>query len=102
MIRDQRWKYVHAEGFRPMLFDLEADPLELNDLGGSDQEEHVLQRATMAQALFAWSRQHHNRITLSPDRIEAMTGREPPGILIGFWDEQEFEAEFGKPFADRP
>lgn len=102
MIRDQRWKYVHAEGFRPMLFDLEADPLELNDLGGSEQEEHVLQRATMSQALFAWSRQHHNRITLSPDRIEAMTGREPPGILIGFWDEQEFEAEFGKPFADRP
>ncbi len=26
MVADQRWKYVHAIGFRPMLYDLEADP----------------------------------------------------------------------------
>jgi hypothetical protein len=31
-----------------------------------------------------------------------MTGREPPGILIGFWDEAEFEKEFKKPFGQRP
>ena len=33
MICDKRWKYWHAEGFRPMLFDLQSDPHELNDLG---------------------------------------------------------------------
>ena len=33
MACDQRWKYVYAYGFRPMLFDLENDPQELTDLG---------------------------------------------------------------------
>ncbi|MCL4674527.1 MAG: alkaline phosphatase family protein, partial [Pararhodobacter sp.] len=33
MIRDARWKMTFAEGFRPMLFDLESDPQELHDLG---------------------------------------------------------------------
>ena len=27
-----------------------------------------------------------------------MAGREPPGILIGFWDEKDYEEEFGQPF----
>jgi arylsulfatase A-like enzyme len=102
MIRDERWKYIHAEGFRPMMFDLQEDPHELNDLGASEREDHVSQREIMSQALFGWSRQHHNRITVSPERIAAMTGKEPPGILIGFWDEDEFENVFGKPFAQRP
>ena len=33
MIADKRWKYVHAVGFRPMLYDLETDPNEFRDLG---------------------------------------------------------------------
>jgi choline-sulfatase len=32
MVRWGRYKYVHYEGFRPQLFDLEADPRELDDL----------------------------------------------------------------------
>jgi arylsulfatase A-like enzyme len=32
MIADRRWKFVHAEGFRPMLFDLDNDPQEFRDL----------------------------------------------------------------------
>ncbi|MGZ9811615.1 alkaline phosphatase family protein [Pseudoroseicyclus sp. H15] len=102
MLRDGRWKYIHAEGFRPMLFDLQTDPDELEDLGASRAPEHAAVRARMMVALGRWSRRHHNRITLSPEQIEAMTGKEPPGILIGFWDEAEYEAEFGKPFAERP
>ena len=35
MIFDGRWKYIHFERMRPMLFDLESDPNELNDLGTS-------------------------------------------------------------------
>ncbi len=33
MACDKEWKYVHCEGFRPMLFDLSNDPQELVDLG---------------------------------------------------------------------
>ena len=33
MVFDGHWKYVHATGFRPMLFDLERDPREFHDLG---------------------------------------------------------------------
>ena len=102
MIRDARWKYIHAEGFRPMLFDLEADPDELCDLGASGETEHAEVRARLHEALFAWARRHHCRITLDPATIERITGGEPPGILIGFWDEAEYEAAFGKPFEQRP
>ncbi len=102
MIRDARWKYVHAEGFRPMLFDLETDPQELHDLGASPDPEHAHVRQTLHEALFSWARRHHNRITLDPATIERMGGKEPPGILIGFWDEAEFETVFGKPFEERP
>jgi arylsulfatase A-like enzyme len=84
MIRDQRWKYVHAEGMRPMLFDLVSDPQELNDLGLDPEHEVVRQR--LADAIFEWARRHHNRITLSPDAIEKMSGQEPVGITIGVWD----------------
>ena len=103
MIRDERWKYIHAEGFRPMLFDLDSDSDELRDLGASGKPEHAEARARLHEALFAWARRHHCRITLEPETIERMTAAvEPPGILIGYWDEAEYEAAFGKPFSERP
>lgn len=98
MVRDRRWKYVHAEGFRSMLFDLEADPQELNNLGGVQNFELDAVRTRMSNAIFTWARRHHNRITLTPERIEAMTGKEPDGILIGFWDEADYEDFTGTPF----
>ena len=52
MVRDRRWKYVHAEGFRSMLFDLEADPQELNDLGGVQNFELDAVRTRMSNAIF--------------------------------------------------
>jgi arylsulfatase A-like enzyme len=94
------WKYVHCEGFRPMLFDLENDPQELHDLGDDPVYEDVRRR--LHEAIFAWARQHHNRITKSPQEIERMSAREPAGILIGLWDEAEFEKVYKKPFHDRP
>ena len=91
MIFDGRWKYIHAEGFRPLLFDLETDPDELVDLGAEAGHEPV--RARLHEALFAWARRHHARITRTPQQIDRMAhGGEPSGILIGFWDEAEIRA----------
>jgi hypothetical protein len=56
----------------------------------------------MHEAIFEWARRHHNRITRSPEQIEKMSNREPPGILIGVWDEKDYEDHFGKKFSDRP
>jgi len=103
MITDQRWKHWHCEGFRPVLFDLESDPQELEDLGASSSPEHVAVRARMHDAIFEWSRRHHNRITRSAGEVEHMFKvKEPPGIVIGVWDEAAYEEEFGHPFDRRP
>jgi hypothetical protein len=100
MACDKEWKYVHCEGFRPMLFDLVNDPQELVDLGALRDYEPVRRR--MHEAIFSWARRHHNRITKSPEEIERMSAREPKGILIGIWDEAEFERVYKKPFRERP
>jgi len=98
MVRDERWKFIHAEGFRPMLFDLQEDPDELTDLGDSGDALHVETRARMEAALAKWTRQHHNRFTVPPEQLAYMQTIEPTGVIIGFWDEQEYEDTFGEPF----
>ncbi len=91
MVFDGRWKYVHVELMRPMLFDLETDPGELYDLG--DSPAHQDQIARLRELHFAWARKHHSRITRSPQIIERMAaGKEPPGIYIAYWDRKEAEA----------
>ncbi len=42
MIRHGRYKYIHYTGLPPMLFDLEADPCERNDLGRDPQYGTVI------------------------------------------------------------
>ncbi len=90
MIFDGRWKYIHVETMRPLLFDLENDPNELNDLGNDPDCAGHIER--LRGLHFEWSRRHHNRITRSAEVVEAMTdAREPPGILIGYRDRAELE-----------
>ncbi|VCU68928.1 Choline-sulfatase [Pigmentiphaga humi] len=43
MIRQDRYKYVHYVGMPPQLFDLAADPEELDDLAGRPEHASVLQ-----------------------------------------------------------
>jgi len=95
MVADKRWKYVHAVGFRPMLFDLEKDPRELNDLGADPAHEG--ERRRLAAALDAWGLRYSQRITRSEQQIRNMRGRaERRGILIGVWDESDIADELWK------
>ena len=88
MVFDGRFKLVHAEGFRPMLHDLETDPQELHDLGSDPA--YAGERERLHDAMHRWSRAHHNRVTVNDERIAAYRGSEVErGILIGFWDEAE-------------
>ncbi|MBK0329649.1 sulfatase-like hydrolase/transferase [Rhodobacteraceae bacterium F11138] len=90
MAFDGRWKLIRAEGFRPILFDLETDPHELTDLGDDPRYSAEINR--LNDALLSWSTAFHNRITRSDADIEAYTGSEfHNGVLIGFWDEQELQ-----------
>ncbi|MEJ6748074.1 MAG: alkaline phosphatase family protein [Octadecabacter sp.] len=91
MIFDGRWKYIHVEHMRPLLFDLQTDPNELVDLGNDPAHADQIER--LAALHFEWARKHHNRITRSSGIVEAMTDKgEPPGIYIGFKDKDELEA----------
>lgn len=84
MVRTARWKYVHFERFRPQLFDLDADPRELDDLGASDG--HAAVKAEMAERLFAWLRARRTRTTISDEEVARRTGTaRRRGYLIGVW-----------------
>ncbi len=84
MVRTGRWKYVHFEGLRPQLFDLEADPDELNDLGADPA--HAAVREAMAARLFDWLRQRKTMVNIRHQDIESWNRREvEAGILIGQW-----------------
>ncbi|OED40080.1 phosphonate monoester hydrolase [Chromatiales bacterium (ex Bugula neritina AB1)] len=99
MAFDGRYKLIEAQGFRHMLFDLEADPDELNDLGNdSEYEPH---RIRLIDAINDWYRGARNRITV-PDSsytdvdniieiadINLLAG----GVKIGYWDESELKLE---------
>lgn len=98
MVADGRWKYVFAEGFPPMLFDLQSDPQELRDLGRDPAYAAVRQR--LNDELFAWMRRSRSRITRSDAAISANDEAAraydrtyTQGILIGYWDEAEAAAE---------
>jgi len=92
MVFDGRYKYIHVEKMRPMLFDLEADPNELTDLATDPAYKDQINR--LSKLHYGWTRQHHNRITLGAEIIEAMTdSKEPPGIYIGYFDREEFERD---------
>jgi len=94
MVATDRYTFMHAEGgFRPMLFDRNIDPVELNDLGQSDAHTAVI--AEMYDHLAAWGRRMSQRTTISDAEIEGKRGGpENVGIFIGAFDEAEFEPRF--------
>jgi len=99
MCVSREWKYIHAEGFRPMLFDLVNDPNELVDLGASPDPRHVEARALMFERLSEWARRHHSRITRSYEELDKFVDVDPPGIAIAIYDDADYESVFHQPFS---
>jgi arylsulfatase A-like enzyme len=92
MVADKRWKYVHAPGFRPMLYDLRADPNEFRDLGADPACES--ERRRLIAVLNAWGLRLSQRTTRSESQMLAARGKsQRRGILIGVWDEGELPDE---------
>ncbi|GAP36176.1 alkaline phosphatase family protein [Piscinibacter sakaiensis] len=84
MLRTERWKYVHVDGLRPQLFDLAADPQELDDRGADPALAGV--REALAARLVEWLRRRRRMPTIHPDDIAAWNRRElDAGIRIGEW-----------------
>lgn len=88
MVLNADWKYIHAPGFEPVLFDRHADPQEFNDLGRS--ADHVGVRANMFALLSNWALQYRQRETYDEAAAARFTAiEEKVGVLIGYWDEQD-------------
>jgi arylsulfatase A-like enzyme len=90
MVFDGRWKYIHACGFRPMLYDLESDPDEFADRGEDPACAETIAR--LQAALFDWALHPKMHITTSNAKIASYADNQlqvKGGILIGIWDEQE-------------
>lgn len=62
VLRGERYKYVHFAGLAPLLFDLEHDPQEKNNVVELPEYQSV--RITMAEALLEWRAAHLDK-TLS-------------------------------------
>ena len=94
MVADKKWKLMHAEGgIRPMLFDLENDPNELDDLckDGRAPDDVI---DLMYERLGRWARRMSQRVTKSEGDIKAMRGRSGRrGVLLGLYDGSEVDDE---------
>jgi arylsulfatase A-like enzyme len=86
MVRTRRWKYVHWQGFRPQLFDLQHDPSELVDLGDAAGAGLDAVRAEMKDRLLEWHGARKVRTTVDhatvARRTEDWRGN---GLYIGVW-----------------
>jgi arylsulfatase A-like enzyme len=101
MVTTKEWKMVHCEGdHRPILFDLVNDPLELRDLGDSEDHQDIIDQ--MYDKLFAWARRQSQRTTRSKSQLEEMRNKtRRRGVMIGVYDENEAPLELTVKYRDR-
>ena len=93
MVFDGRWKFIHASGFRPMLYDLESDPQEFVDRGADPACAEIVAR--LQSELFDWALHPKMHITTPNAKIAAYAAQQLQvrnGVLIGIWDEAELGA----------
>lgn len=88
MVATPDWKYIHAPGFDPVLFDRRRDPSEFDDLGRSPAHEDI--RRQMHAHLADWALHYRQRETYGRAKAAQFTGfEEKAGVLIGYWDEDD-------------
>jgi arylsulfatase A-like enzyme len=86
MVRTQRWKLIHYDGFPPQLFDMANDPHELHDQGAETSAAASNARRDLYDLLFVWMRQRRNRIAMSGAQVIQRNDRiAPGGVVIGRW-----------------
>lgn len=92
MVATHDWKLVHAEGgYPPMLFDLQNDPDELNDLGRDPA--YAAQRSALYGHLHTWALRMSQRITVSDAEIIATReGPNSTGVVLGVYEEGDVAA----------
>ena len=93
MVATKSWKLIHCEGgYRPILFDLENDPMELTDLGDSEEHSDII--AMLYDYLFRWTRRQSQRTTRSEEQlIEMRTKSRKRGVVVGIYDENDTPLE---------
>ncbi|MDR6756814.1 choline-sulfatase [Mycoplana sp. BE70] len=85
MVRWDRYKYVHYEGYRPQLFDLESDPKEQNDLAGEPAYSDILEEgARRLAAICDPAAITAEAFADQQRRIDALGGREAVKQIKGF------------------
>ena len=93
MVFDGRWKYIHASGFRPMLYDLQSDPQEFADRGEDPACARSSRGCSRPVRLGAASEEpHHDQPTSKIAAYADTQLQVKGGILIGIWDEAELAA----------
>ena len=96
MVFDGRYKMMHAEGgFRPMVFDLDQDPDELDDLGKQLDQPGVQKIVEgLYEKLHRWALRSSQRVTKSDKDVIAMRGKSlRRGILPFLVDGGEVDEE---------
>lgn len=101
MIADKRWKFMHAEGMRCQLFDMETDPNEYTDLWNSPEHAEII--ALMYDRLARWARRLSQRTTRSDaDMLARRKSSKGVGIVIGVYDENEIDPRLTQFYRGRP
>ena len=82
--RDTRWRYVYWLDQPEQLYDLQADPHEMNDLGRDPSTEGVRQQ--LRTRLLDWLARRKRRTTISDDMVEMGTAaHKRAGVFFGQW-----------------
>jgi len=101
MVCDDRWKFMHAEGMRPQLFDMQDDPQEYVDLGENPDHAEII--ALMYTRLGEWARRLSQRTTKSDVQIIADRGRSGNhGVTLGVFEEDDIPAPLTQYYRGKP